>query len=537
MRFPSRHLLALGLACDLLAAAAAHAAPHPLLTTHVPPAADAAHYVGPVPATQRMKLAITLPLHNEPMLDRLLRDLQDKTSPSYRHFLSTAEFTSRFGPTAAEYGTLQNFAAAHGLAVSATAPNRFVLDVEAPAAAIEQAFGVHMGLYRHPDGTRLFMAPDREPTMDITMPVLHISGLDDFTLPTAQGIRGTARTAQPASTGSGPNGNFTGSDIRNAYYGGTALTGAGQTLALVEYEGFNIADVQKYFSSLGKTFTIPVVAVALDGANPSCTGSCDDFEASIDIEQAAAVAPGLQQISFYIGTTAIDILNKIATDNTAKQISSSYGWGAEASVEDPVYKEFQAQGQTFVDGTGDLGYKLLQGGVWPADDAYVTAVGATDLSTASAGGAWLAETGWTGSGGGPSPDNTKIPAWQKPFVNATNKAGAARRNVPDVAMEGNLDNYACYDGGCSGANGGTSFSAPRWAGFVALINQQAVAAKKTTIGFLNTPLYKLAGGAGYTADFHDIVSGSNGKYNAVTGYDLVTGLGSPQAALINALVN
>jgi subtilase family serine protease len=478
-------------------------------------------------------------MHNQQALDRLLRDLQDPRSPGYRHYLSVAEFTSRFGPTAAEYAAALNFAARHGLAVRATAPNRFVLDVQAPVARIEQTFGVHLGLYRHPDGTRLFYAPDREPMADSETPLLHISGLDDFTIPAGHGVRGgvsLSAMAAPAGTGSAPNGNFTGRDIRQAYYGGTALTGAGQIVALVEYEGFNITDVANYFSSLGQTNTVPVVAISVDGTSASCTGSCDDFEAALDIEQSIAMAPGLKQVSFYIGSTPIDILNRIATDNTAKQISSSYGWGAEADVEDPVYKEFAAQGQSFVDGSGDMGYKLTQGGVWPADDANVTGVGATDLSTASAGGAWLAETGWSLSGGGPSPDGVKIPAWQKAFVNATNKAAAARRNVPDVAAEGDYDNYACYDGKCTGGNGGTSFAAPRWAGFIALVNQQAVASNKATVGFLNPTLYKLAAGAGYANDLHDIVSGNNGKYAAVKAYDLVTGLGSPRAALIGALL-
>jgi subtilase family serine protease len=513
---------------------AAYATPQKLLTKHLPPMSGQEQFVAGLPLNQNMRLAITLPMHNEKRLDALLRDLQDPSSPYYRHYLSVAEFTDRFGPTASEYATLRRFAVANGFTERSTSANRYVLDVEAPVATIQQAFGIHLGQYRRPDGS-LFIAPDREPTMDIATPVLHISGLDDFARPVPLGVRGTDANRIQAN-GTGPNGNYTGTDMRTAYYGGTALNGAGQIIGLIEYIGYNITDVQNYFKTLNQPLNVPIVGISVDGTSLSCTGSCDDFEPALDIEQSIAMAPGLSQLTFYIGNTTIAILNRIATDNTAKQISSSYAWLPDAVVEDPVYKEFAAQGQSFVNASGDKGFNMVKGGVWPADDANVTGVGGTDLTTSGLNGQWLSETGWADSGGGPSPNGVKIPSWQKPFVNANNKAAAARRNVPDIAAEANYDNYACFQGKCSGGCGGTSFAAPRWAGFIALVNQQSEATKKTTVGFLNPTLYKLAGGNTYTSDFHDITSGFNGKYYAVPGYDDVTGLGSPQAALINALV-
>ena len=531
MSVARRELRALAGLAAIALATGAGAAPHPLMTSHVPPEADQAHFIGGLPGDRMMRLAMTLPLHHEAILNDLLRAQQDPASSDFHRFLSVAEFTSRFGPTDAEYASLRGFAAAHGLRVRMMAPNRFVLDVEAPAATIEKAFGIRMGLYRHANGDTFF-APDREPTIDLAIPVLHIAGLDNARPPVA---RAGHRERIGQQTGTGPNGSYTATDMRTAYYGNGTLTGSGQIVGLVEFGGYNIADIQKYFSETGPALKVPVVGISVDGTDPVCNTGCDDLEESIDIEQAIGMAPGLQQVSFYAGSTVIDILNRIATDNTAKQISSSYGWPADAADEDPVYKEFAAQGQSFVDGSGDLGYKLSQGGVWPADDANVTGVGGTELSTQS-GGAWLSEVGWPDSGGGPSPDGIKIPSWQKSFVNANNKAAAARRNVPDVSAEANYDNLVCYDGNCYGNYGGTSFSAPRWAGFIALVNQQSVATKKTTVGFLNPTLYKIAATNSYTSDFHDITSGFNGKYYAVVGFDDVTGLGSPQLALINALI-
>ena len=518
------------------AAHLAWAEPAALLTTHVPAEAIAANYAGPLPQDTRLSLAITLPMHNLGILEDLLVRLQDRHSTEFRHYLSVADFTRRFGPTATEYATLVQFAGAHGLGVRAMSANRFVLDVEGSVAAIQTAFGVRMGVYRHQDRPGLFYAPDREPHMEIGVPVLHISGLDNAQPPVAQAGHLPAGRRRPLPNGSGPNGDYSASDIREAYYGGTALTGSGQTVGLVAFAGFNPTDIAAYFAAMGQSLSVPVVAINTDGIDLKCVApACDDFEQSIDIEQVIGMAPGLKQVSLYAGSTVIDILNRMATDNTAKSLSSSYGWGAEAQVEDPVYMEFAAQGQTFVSATGDMGAQLKQGGVWPSDDAHVTAVGGTDMSTAWNGGPWLSETAWPLSGGGPSPDRIRTPRWQLPLVNAQNMASPRWRNVPDVAAEANYDNYLCWDLKCGSGYGGTSFAAPRWAGFIALANQQAAANKGPSVGFLNIAMYKIAGGAGYNSNFHDIQQGNNGTYPAVIGYDDVTGLGSPQAALITAL--
>ena len=517
-------------------AQAAQAEPRALQTPHVPAEAVAANYAGPLPAGSRLRLAITLPMHNLTLLESLLTRLQDPRSPDYRHYLSVAEFTSRFGPTEAEYRTLTQFAADHGLTVRATAPNRFVLDVEGPVETIQHAFGVRMGMYRHAGKSDLFYAPDREPRMEIGVPVLHVSGLDNAQLPVARGARRPEVRQRLQPNGSGPYGDFIASDMREAYYGGTSLTGAGQTVGVIAFAGFNMADISEYFSLLGQSLTVKVVGVSVDDMSLTCTEpSCDDYEQSIDIEQVIGMAPGLKQVTVYAGSTVIDILNRMATDNTAKTLTDSYGWGAEAQVEGPVYMEFAAQGQTMVAATGDMGGNLKGGGVWPADDTHVTAVGGTELGTEWNGGPWLSETAWNGSGGGPSPDGIRIPHWQVPFVNTSNMASLKWRNVPDVAAEANYDNYVCYDGTCNGGNGGTSFAAPRWAGFIALVNEQAASLKKPYVGFLNPKIYKIGAEGSYTSDFHDITEGNNGTYPAVIGYDDVTGFGSPQAALIAAL--
>jgi subtilase family serine protease len=117
------------------------------------------------------------------------------------------------------------------------------------------------------------------------------------------------------------------------------------------------------------------------------------------------------------------------------------------------------------------------------------------------------------------------------------------RNAPDVAAEANFDNPTVVNGNFVTGYGGTSFAAPRWAGFLALVNQQSVANGKGTVGFINPTLYSLGISSSYSVALHDITSGSNppttgdgSGFNAVPGYDLVTGWGSPAGVgLINQL--
>jgi kumamolisin len=532
--------LARPLLAALFAAGAVKAAPVPTMTQHVPAsvADGSALRVGAPPATQTLELSISLPLRDEPGLRALIHDLYDPGSQSFRHYLSVAEFTARFGPTAADYETLLNFAAAHHLRARQSAANRRLLDVQAGVGDVESAFHIRLGLYRKRGETRTFLAPDREPTADLAVPILHITGLDDEIPPQSHLVRdrgGTPRRS--AGTGSGPEGNFIGSDIRAAYYGGTALTGAGQSVGLLEYRGYEIADVQNYFTQVNQPLTVPIVGVSLNGSNLNCKGHCDDGEQALDIEEAISMAPGLAELVVYVGHNDVSILNQMAVDDTSRQLSSSWGWKADPATLDPIFEEFAAQGQTFVDATGDDGYHLLRDAVWPGDDQNVTGVGGTDLTTAGPGGAWSREVGWRYSGGGPSPDGILIPAYQTPFITHANNGSRKLRNVPDIAGDADTDNYSCYDGGCSTGNGGTSYAAPLWAGFIALVNQQAAASGKHPVGFLNPIIYTIGDEWNYKRVFHDEKAGENGRYVAARGFDLVTGFGSPAGQpLIDALV-
>jgi kumamolisin len=223
-------------------------------------------------------------------------------------------------------------------------------------------------------------------------------------------------------------------------------------------------------------------------------------------------------------------------------IGCSWGWTpADPAALDPYFEKMAAQGQSFFAASGDDSTWTKNGDseAWPADNAYITGVGGTDLITASAAGPWKSETAWEYSGGGFSPDKIKIPSWQQiaGVINSSNKGSTTYRNGPDVAANSNFTFYTCADQKKCLANeyGGTSFAAPMWAGFIALANQQLAANGDSPVGFMNPTIYPQNVTSLYGKDFHDIISGTSGSYKAVKGYDLVTGWGSPKAALITNL--
>ena len=250
---------------------------------------------------------------------------------------------------------------------------------------------------------------------------------------------------------------------------------------------------------IGAPFTVPIVNVALDGIDVVCSQTCRDVEQALDIEEVISMAPGLDQLVYYGGKIPISILARMASDDICATLSVSWGWHARPHRDEPVLQEMAAQGQSLLVATGDNGFRLKRGVVWPADDAWAIAVGGTDIRTQGAGGPWQSERGWRFSGGGPSPDGIALPSWQAPLITKANGGSDKLRNVPDIAADSDTDNFSCYGGKCNGGNGGTSYAAPLWAGFVALTNQQAAAEGQPSIGFFTPALYARAPHAGNAA--------------------------------------
>jgi subtilase family serine protease len=510
-----------------------------------------AKVVGSLPANQTLRLVLVLPLRNQTELDHLLQDLYNPASRSYHHFLTVDQFTAQFGPTQEDYNTALAFAEDSGFRVIATSRNRLIIQVSGTVAAIQRAFHVNMRIYQHPTENRIFFSPDREPAVDLPFQFWHIAGLSNYSIPRPAGLTrrpASAEKTSNATTGSGPSASFLGSDMRAAYAGGTSLTGSGQSLGLLEYYGTDLADLQTYYTNAHQTYPGSIVhLVSTDGTSTSCVdnasgGNCDDTEQTLDMTQALGMAPGLSSLVVYVGSTDAAIFNAMATASPLNaQLSSSWTWNpADPSTDDPYFEEFAAQGQNLFQAAGDSGKWTSSGTgseIYPADDVYVTTVGGTDLTTSSAAGPWASETAWVDGGGGISPHHYALPSWQTSAAAGCSSCSKSYRNGPDVSANANFTFYVCADQTACTANsyGGTSFAAPMWAGYLALVNQQSVANGNGPLGFINPALYNIGAGSSYDSDFHDITSGSNG-YSATTGYDLASGWGSPNGSgLINAL--
>jgi len=514
---------------------------------------------GRLPSSQQMQLDLVLPLSDAAGLDQFLKDLYDPTSPSYRHFLTPQEFTARFGPTQDQYEAVVRFAKNYGFQVVGGSRDGMDVQVKGNVASIETAFRVNMRTYRHPSENRGFFGPDGEPKPDLPFNLWHISGMDNYSLPhpllvnkndyaQANGIAADAVVSH-ATTGSGPSASFLGTDMRAAYYGSGPMTGAGQVVGLLEYYGTNLADLKTYYTNVGQADLSGVVSlISTDGTSTACNKSagCDDIEQTLDMTQALGMAPGLASLQIYVGSTDTAMISAMTTHSPLPgAIGVSWGWTpVDPTSLDPYFKKMAAQGQNIFVASGDSSTWKTGNYPWPAEDGNVVTVGGTDLVTASAGGAWSSETAWANSGGGISPHKIAIPSYQQlaGVITSTNKGSTAYRNGPDVSANANYTFYTCGNQTTCLANtyGGTSFAAPMWAGYLALVNQQLAQNSQPAIGFINPTIYgqNVSGGAlssAYAANFHDITSGTSGSYSAANGFDLVTGWGSPNTGLFAAL--
>jgi len=539
-------------AFSLLSALPLHAAGRQMLKGHLPEAVSQLKPEGSLQSTQHLRLAIGLPLRNPTELSDLIRHLYDPADPNYRQYLTPSQFTERFGPTVQDYQAVIAFAQSNGLTVTALHPNRLIVDVEGAVSDIEKAFHVTMLNYQHPKEARKFFAPDVEPSVDLTVPVLYISGLNNYWIPHPNlnlKPAGLSAGVTPNS-GSAPGGAYAGGDFRAAYLPGTTLTGSGQSVGLLQFDGYYASDITAYKTQFGLP-NIPLINVPIDGG--VTTPGTGNSEVCLDIEMVLSMAPGITSIYVYEAPNPspwVDLLSRMANDNLCKQLSCSWGGGSPDPNSEIIFQQMATQGQSFFNATGDS--DAFTGSIpFPSDSPNITEVGATTLTTTGSGGSYVSETVWNwgyvtsqkayiGSSGGIS-TYYSIPSWQQGVSMATNQGSATLRNVPDVALAG--DNiYVLYNNGSSGNFGGTSCAAPLWAGLTALINQRAVSNGRATVGFLNPALYALGSGTSYASTFHDITTGNNfwssspSKFSAVTGYDLCAGWGTPAGgALIDAL--
>jgi hypothetical protein len=535
------------------------------LKGHVPEIVAKLAPIGSLPPTNELHLAIGVPLRDPVALDQFLADIYNPASPNFRHFLTTEEFAARFGATDSDYAAVKQFALTNGLKITGEYVSRLLLDVTGKAADVERAFHIKLNKFKHPTENREFFAPDAEPSVGPTVPILHISGLNNYSLPHPHFIKTPIEKIASVAprSGSGSGGTYLANDLRAAYVPGTSLTGAGQNVGLLQFDGYYASDITKYISQCGITTSTVLTNVLIDGG-PGLTPGSGNVEVALDIEMVLAMAPGVSKIYVYEGTNGFTqwatILGRMANDNVAKQLSSSWGGGGPDPNSEQIFKQMVTQGQSFFNASGDQdsfnGNNNFPG--FPSDSTNVIQVGGTTLTTSGPLGSYVSETAWNdrtsnpnggywGSSGGIGP-NYSIPSYQQ-GINMTNIGGSnTKRNVPDVALTAK-NIYSISDNGSGGSTGGTSCAAPLWAGFMALVNQQLVINSgnpTNSVGFINPAVYTIGKGLNpnfsYASSFHDITTGDNtwpslsSQFYATNGYDLCTGWGTPNGQnLINAL--
>ena len=563
-----------------------HAAPRPgrvPLRNSVAAYTSKSQLLAHAPANRPMTLAVGLSLRNQADLATYLQQVTTPHSPLYHHYLNPASFAALYGPLPASEAAIVQFLRAGGLTITNTYANHLVVDATGTVAKVEQAFQVHINNYRSTDGLTYY-ANDTAPSLPTELAPLAatISGLDNVVqygrLPVASTkARISSNTNAPITcpqfghptvpTAYAPAQIATAYNFTKLYNSG--VLGEGQTVALLELDGYSPNDIAVYESCFGGKYTV-IQPISIDGFNG--LPGANSAEVELDMEMVLGVAPRLASLRVYeasIRSLAAynDAWARIVNDGV-QVVSTSWvfceqgpGMSNEIQQENIFFQAAAAQGQTILAASGDLGatgcYDPKTGTNTfpsvddPASQPYVTGVGGTRLLV-NPDNTYLSEQVWNdrtiknGASGGGVSKVWRMPSWQQgPGV--ANAYSTGFRQVPDVSI--NADPQTGYDvycsvGGCAGGGwhimGGTSVAAPVCAAMVALANEASLRANGFVVGFMNPSLYQIAHGAtgtSYAAAFHDVVPiqgavnnndyvGSNGTYPDASMYDLATGLGS-----------
>jgi hypothetical protein len=543
--------------------------------------------VSSTPGNQRISLAIGLNLRNTANLANYLKEISDPHSPLYHHYLNSASFAALYGPLPQSEAAVSAYLRSQGFTITATYPNHLIVDVVGTVAQAEHAFQVQINNYHSPTG-QLFFANASPPSLPVQVAsmVAAVSGLNNAVqyhrhhLALGQatlrvGVTAASTTCPKPGSAMIPT-SYTPSQIASAYdftkLYNSGVMGEGQTVGLLELDGFSTSDIAAYTACFGGNKTI-IQTIPIDGY--SGVAGVNASEVELDIETILGLAPHLASLRVYeASATSLTAYNdawaRIVSDVTPV-VSTSWvfceqgaGMASEIQQENIFFQAAAAQGQTILAASGDLGangcYDPQTGTNTapsvddPASQPYVTGVGGTTLHI-NFDNSYQFERVWNdrdihnGASGGGVSQVWRLPLWQQ-APGVANAYSTGFREVPDVSM--NADPQTGYDiycraGGCANQGwmifGGTSAAAPAWAAMIALANQASLKATGFMVGFLNPSLYDIAHGANgtaYNAAFHDIVPvsgyinnndyvGSSGTYPDSSAYDLATGLGTYDA--------
>ena len=493
-----------------------------------------AHVTQAVPGNEIIHVTVVLRRRSE------AKPTQAGPKPGHR-FASRAEYAATHGADADDIKAVEQFAHEHGLTVVELHPAGRRIILSGTASALQAAFGVELNHYAMAQGGLQYRShPGAIQLPEAIHPaVIAVLGLDNRPIAKPHMRLQKRKPAKPTS--------FDTPQLAKLYNYPTTVTGAGQTIAIIELGGgYSAADLNTYFSSL-KIKTPSVTAVSVDNAQNS-PGSDADGEVMLDIEVAGAVAPGAQIAVYFAPNTDRGFADAItqAVQDTARNpsvVSISWGgpedsWSQQAlNAMTAALEDAASLGVTVTVAAGDDGSSdgETDGKAhvdFPAASPYSLACGGTKTQVVSG---KLQEQVWNelahkeGATGGGVSNIFPIPTYQAsvnvpPQINT----GFAGRGVPDVAGDADpVTGYNVIVDGQKQVIGGTSAVAPLWAGLIALLNQKL----GSNVGYLNNKLYAIK-----PPVLNDITTGSNGDYSAATGWDPCTGLGTPNgSALLSAL--
>ena len=438
-------------------------------------------------AEQPITLTIMMNLSDPAGFDAYSRGFADRASPLYRKRLAPEELMSRFGPSQASYDAVAAYLRQNGFALVAGSSNRLTLTVRGTRAQAERAFDVSISDYQL--GTRHFYANDADPAIPQSLaPMIRsVSGLSNLAQHRALAA---PAPASPLSFATAYNGVLTPATGGNTGGLSPGLNGAGQKIALIEFDNYVAPELTASLTASGLPATLSnqVSSVAVNGGTGR-SGLNGTAEVLLDLVITLGVAPGANVIVVNApnGTPDIGVINsafdqvKGAPGQQPGIISDSWlECEEDFSDSDLNNMEFLLQtlriyGVSFFAAAGDNGSSCLNGqgtlnsGVsLPSDAPDAVAVGGTTLQAASGNG-YQSESWWSGgglAGGFGVSQHFGRPSYQDFYTNA------AGRSVPDVSADGG-DWMAtiCILGKPCGPQRGTSASAPFWAATWALACQ------------------------------------------------------------------
>lgn len=542
--------------------------------TIVASAADlrGARDLGRASATTPVHLAISLRLRDERSLDALIASQSNPHSPFYHHYLKAAQLRDAFGASAADYARTVAELQRSGFAVERVDPLRTLVNVTAPAATVERYFSTSLHAVTY-DGRHTAYAnvtPARLPATLVPL-VSGIAGLKSSSAyktsyeaarearstnpgggpPHVQAQATTAPTPVPTPTGAtpvnGPDGGY-GPQLVTAAFDHPIRHGYfGNGVAVADLiDGFfdDRADIAPYLAEFRVKRTGPATTtIPIDGGCGSSLFGCfDSVSAAIDAEQILGVAPGVAyyvyELPSFSNLGVIDGLRAVVSDNRVDVVNIAFGGcetrlGEAALLEDEYFKLGAAEGMTFaaVSFGGSNPCFTNQPSVQaPADSPNVLAIGGADTFVDQFKGLLSPPIANNGSGGGVSR------LFNRPSYQAGIKGTVASgRNVPDLAgpaavnAKGASEYYSGF-GGWIGGSFAFVNSAPLTGGIAEIAQISG-----SRLGIVNDKLYPLFAANGYTANvFRDVTLGCNGTggggpYCAAPGFDLVTGIGVPDA--------